>query len=97
MKTISIDEIRVALATDDAEGLDGLCLFDIMLDGAIGYNNISDEDCLEYYINKESFYECGSNCEEPTKIAVVLGKDGKPKFDIIQECQDIGYKLINPE
>lgn len=94
METISIDDIREQLAKDDAEGLDSNSLFEIMLCGCTGYNNYSDEECMEWYLNKGHLWNDEITPETPEKIAIVLGSDGKPKFEVFQQYQDVSFESL---
>ena len=45
------DEMRVMLATSEAENMDGNDLVDLLLDGCQGYFNERDEDILKDFID----------------------------------------------
>lgn len=95
MKTISIDDIRESLAMEDAGSIDAPDLFDVMLKGYVGYNQHKDEDCLDWYLERDSLLDCDLEDEDPVKVAIVLGSDGKPKFEVFQHYQEFCFKEIN--
>jgi hypothetical protein len=53
MKQIFMYQIREYLAKGDAEGIDEYSdLYEIYLNGCIGYNNMENEDCIDYYLSR---------------------------------------------
>jgi hypothetical protein len=94
MKTIKIDTIREELAKEDAEGMSGDMIAEMLLDGFTGYAHYEDTECLDWYIQRGNFLDMLLNSEEPTKIAIILDGKGRPKFEIFQECQDVTFEEI---
>ena len=53
MKQIFMSQIRGYLAKENAERMHEYSdLYDIYLNGCIGYNDMENEDCIDYYLRK---------------------------------------------
>lgn len=93
MKTVSIEEIREKLARDDAEGLDGPALYEIMLNGCTGYANHSNEDCIEWFLWKGDLlsFDLEDN-DSPVQVARIVDSNGMELGIVEQYCNELAFR-----
>jgi hypothetical protein len=93
MITISIQEIRESLAKDDAEGLDGPALYEIMLNGCAGYSNHSSEDCIEWFLWKGRLLNFDlDDSDKPVKVARIVDSNRMELGVVEQYCNELAFR-----
>lgn len=93
--SMKLIDIREALAMNCVEGIyKDMELMQIYMEGFTGYNNESDDDVVDWYVN-QNFPEMGINDDEPTEVLTITKDDGVTvAFKVIQHQSDIEIKKV---
>lgn len=95
MKQMTMAEIRESLAKDDAENIDDYRdKFDIFLNGCPGYNNYENDDCIDYYIQR-NFPDWDVEDDNPVVLMEVLDDgNGQVFAKVIQHEGEVDIEFV---